>query len=276
MSENLTERSSGPVVEKPLDKIKAHIDQIEAGMKVTALFFLVIFLILALYHIFGGLFSVIFFNVFMWILLAIILSLSGILFAIKTMAPESLELKKEKTLTSVFMEMFTHIIALLITAPLIVATFILLLSGSNHSEELTFISGLLGVIVGFYFGHRGVLNAEIGRNTAFKQKEKAEGETVKLKSELKEEKEKIEVRSTILEKFNKEMNRWKKKCAWIEFTEVVKEGRKDFKGVEHFNQYSPWYIPEEGWNEKENELLEFFEEHWESYVRDEAQLEVGY
>lgn len=63
-------------------------------------------------------------------------------------------------------EKTTHVIALAITIPSMAAALYVILLGGERAAELAFISGLLGVIMGFYFGQRGVERVESGREDA--------------------------------------------------------------------------------------------------------------
>lgn len=246
MEANIVEGTGSNEHENLRDKIKAARDEIEAAMKALVFLFLIIFGILTLKHAFPGHCDVILCNNLMVGLLIAILALGIILFTINTISPRSQETKREKSIVAVF----THIIALIITVPLIIATVYLLVAKSNNLEELTFISGLLGVIVGFYFGHRGVESAESRRDDVESQakvhweaKVEAEKEilTTKLDAEKKHEenREKMNDDQYHIKELKDELNRHKKDAKfepfmkfWDRFKEVAKKRIEKVKKID--------------------------------------------
>ena len=239
-------------------------NKVKAAIKVLVVLLLIPFGILTLKNAFPDQYNVILFNDIMFILLLIILFLGTILYGF-IIFPHGQETnqktKGEKTLVTEekLTKYFTHIIALVITIPLIVVTCIILVGG-NHSEELTFISGILGVIIGFYFGHRGVESAESLKDTAIGEKDNAfrlckQAEQVRASSI---EEETIEA--------NKKLLPYPEERAWDQFREQVKNKYKkeegDFREVGNIDKYQPWKEPDDGWNEKEKELITRFEEEW--------------
>ena len=263
---NIAKGAGSNVYERWWDKIKAARDEIEAAIKALVVLFLTIFGILTFKHAFPGLCDKILFNIWMVFLLICILSLGIILYAINTISPRSQETKREKNLASDLRETFTHVIALIITVPLITATVFILLVGGNHSEELAFISGLLGVIVGFYFGHRGIESAESQRDKAMKEKE------VTYKESIKSEQARIMVGTKTyatleeqMSEFAEELDLYKKEEAWNRFKEQIRniDEYKDFKGIKNIGEYIPWEEPEVTWNDEEEKLITKFNEEWE-------------
>ncbi len=272
---NIAEGIGSNVYEKWWDKIKAARDEIEAAIKASLVLFLTIFGILTFKQAFPGLCNKILFDIWMVFLLMCILSLGIILYAINTisprsqktksaknLSPHSQETKIEKTLVSDLRETFTHIIALIITVPLIIVTCILLVVG-NHPEELTFISGLLGVIVGFYFGHRGIESAESRSEKALKEKNDAVNLRENAEQNLKKERRKTA--NSLVEETTEDSKEssYQKKEAWDRFKKEVKKDKKDFKGVENIDKYLPWEEKPEGdWNNEERKYIMQFEEEW--------------
>lgn len=245
-------------------------------VKVILFICLTVFGIFIFKNAFPDQYDVIVFNNLMAGLLVLILFLGITLYTINAIFIFSQGTKRGKTILSDLGETFTHIMALIITVPLISATVYILLVGGNHSQELTFISGLLGVILGFYFGHRGVESAEKGRNEAMEKVE--EGELDKEKEKAKREKEQ-EIKNVVEEQMNKlaeQLNYYKKKEAWDLFKEEVKKRTEGFKGVENIDRYLPWEEPEGSWKDEEKRLIKRFEEEWESYAMDKSDLEEEY
>lgn len=265
-----------------LDKVKAVRAEIEALMKVLVVFFLIIFGLLTLKHAFPDHCDVLLYDNLMVGLLMTILFLVIALYTIN-MFPRRQETKGKKAPVTDLKENFTHIIALIITIPLIVVT-CLLLVGGNHSEELTFISGLLGVILGYYFGQRGVESAERQRDDAKIEVKKTQKIAVEKAEESdrnkKEGKERYIVVDERMDDLAKELDRYKKKAAWGSFKEEVKEKVKkrkgSFEGIKNIDRYWPWEEPEGGWNPEEKKLIKKFDEVWELYIIDKSKLEEVY
>ena len=265
-----------------LDKVTAVRDEIEALMKVLVVISLIIFGISAFGQVFCNQYEVLLSNVLMFVALLATLVLCITLYAINTIFPHRQETKKEKNPLTDLKGNFTHIIALIITVPLIVVTCILLVGG-NHSEELTFISGLLGIILGYYFGQRGVESAEIQRDDAKIEVKKTKDEqkiaVEKMEEAIRGGREGKKTNITLEERIDdlaKVLDRSKKKAAWGPFKEAVKTKNKDsFEGIKNIDRYWPWEEPEEGWNPKEKKLIEKFDKVWEFYI-DKSELEEVY
>ena len=244
---------------------KSH-DKIEAAIKVFLFSFLVIFGISAFTHAFPEECDLVLFNLWMWFLLILILILGIGLFATTILSPRSLEPDGKKALVSDPREIFTHILALIITVPLIIVTTFILLPGGDHSEELTFISGLLGVIMGFYFGHRGIERAESQIDREKREKEDALREK---EDALKETEDTLKKREEDLTRMlnkleSKKQEDFYKLVAWNNFKEDAKKRYKDeFEKIKNIDHYRPWEEePPEGWNDAERKLIEQFENEW--------------
>ena len=264
-----------------LDRIKkVKRDEWEALIKVLVILLLIPFGILTFRHAFLGQYNTILFNNFMLYLLIIISILSTILYAF-IIFPRSQEKKREETLVterrsayarveglgakedlSVY---FTHILALIITVPLIVVACKLLVTG-NRSEELMFISGLLGVIIGYYFGHRGVESADSKKDEAIKAAEIAKIE----RDRSKKAKESSELKNMVVANSlaGWDSDRSKKIEAWLRFREKLKKRYKEeeIQKIKNIFEYLPWEEPEKGWNDVEQKFKAIFEEESEGWA----------
>lgn len=244
-----------------------YLDEIEALMKVLVVISLIIFGISAFGQVFCNQYEVLLSNVLMFVALLATLGSCITLYAINTVFPHRQETKKEKNPITDLKGDFTHIIALIITVPLIVVACILLVDG-NHSEELTFISGLLGIILGYYFGQRGVESAESKRDIAMNEKYDAVTEKQSTERVLKGDRKKWgkDIQEDTMDT-NKEILYSRKENAWRKFKEQYKEKikkeNKDFKEVENIDKYLPWEKPEGDWSAAEKDCIRDFEEEWE-------------
>ena len=261
MEENVVEGKGTNKHESKWDKIKAARNEIEAVIKALVVFLIILFGILIFGHTFPNQYEVILSDNLMFIILLAILALGIILYMINAISPRSQPrsqgTKRENTFVTEeeITKYFTHIIALIITVPLMVVTCILLVGG-NHSEELTFVSGLLGVIIGYYFGHRGVESAESLKDIAIEEKKEA----VRLKKRTEQDRAHFTEEETI--KASKVLS-YPKKGAWDNFKKQVKNKYKDFNGVENIDKYLPWAEePGDGWNDEERKIIAQFEEEW--------------
>ena len=241
-------------------------DKFEALLKALMVFSLIFFGIFAFGHVFPDQCKDIASDKWMFVSLLITLGAGITLCTINTLFPHRQETKREKAPVTDLKENFTHIIALIITIPLIVVTCILLIGG-NHSEELTFISGLLGVILGYYFGQRGVESAENKGNLAMIEKKASDIKSTKAVKDLKKERQEMaySIQKNTMDA-NKESLYPLKEIAWVQFKEKIKEDfkekNKDFKEVENIDKYPPWKEPESRWNKAEKMLITQFEEEW--------------
>ena len=257
----------------------------EAVIKVLVVLLLIPFGMLAFGRAFPNQYDAILFDNIMLILLISILSLGTILYGF-IIFPRGQEtnqkMKREKTVVTEekLTEYFTHILAVIITVPLIVVTCVLLVGG-NRSEELTFISGLLGVIIGFYFGYRGVGRAESQREEAKrkaveKEEEAKDSDARRLLAEKENVIEKIKTIEREAERRKKleaELDRYKIKEAlepgkfWDRFEEEAKRHIDEAKNInlEKIEEYSSGKVLETDLNDEEKRLKARFDEEWKRY-----------
>ena len=199
------------------------------------------------------------------------------------MADEEAILRKRIDEEVTLREIITHAIALIITIPLIcVATYVLLVGG-EHLQELTFISGILGVIMGFYFGQRGVERVEIGRANAEEDRKGAEVAKIKAEEDRKiadEAKRKAyedrkiaqeaKIKAERIRRFesknvslinedSEKYKRYVRKGEWNKFRNKLPEEKRELP--------SPWDTEEEDRTEEQKKFLLEFERKWETQVQ---------